>query len=182
MSALYMFSGLCVYMIGQKLIDRRLAEIEAQVRSDQPAEGLYLTYLLSSDKLTRSEVYITVTELLLGGVDTVRGLRSLSSVVCARGPTLSHFSGLLLANKKRTSCTQRQTLTAWLQVVFRISCLQADAWQYVLYILISSSHAIVQYSLDHPPVGFLCLFSCFNTVQFKIPLMYSFTLQCRPLE
>uniref|UniRef100_A0A8D2ZG60 Uncharacterized protein n=1 Tax=Scophthalmus maximus TaxID=52904 RepID=A0A8D2ZG60_SCOMX len=56
--------------IGQKLIDRRLAEIEAQVRSDQPAEGLYLTYLLSSDKLTRSEVYITVTELLLGGVDT----------------------------------------------------------------------------------------------------------------
>lgn len=56
--------------VAQTLIDRRLAEIKAQVHSGEPPEGLYLTYLLSADKLTRAEIYITVTELLLGGVDT----------------------------------------------------------------------------------------------------------------
>lgn len=34
-------------------------------------EGMYLTYLLSSNKLSLAEIYITITELLLGGVDTV---------------------------------------------------------------------------------------------------------------
>ncbi len=56
----------------QTLIDRRVAEIEAEVLSGEPAEGMYLTYLLSSGKLSRAEVYISITELLLGGVDTVR--------------------------------------------------------------------------------------------------------------
>lgn len=65
-------SKLCFRLAAQTLIDRRTAEIEAQVGSGEPAEGMYLTYLLSSDKLTRAEVYISITELLLGGVDTVR--------------------------------------------------------------------------------------------------------------
>ncbi|CAB1450368.1 unnamed protein product [Pleuronectes platessa] len=56
--------------VGQKLIDKRMAEIEARVRSGEPADGLYLSYLLSSEKLSRSQIYITITELLVGGVDT----------------------------------------------------------------------------------------------------------------
>ncbi|XP_062270456.1 sterol 26-hydroxylase, mitochondrial [Scomber scombrus] len=59
-----------LYDVAQTLINRRIAEIEAQLHRGEPAEGMYLTYLLSSDKLTRAEVYITITELLLGGVDT----------------------------------------------------------------------------------------------------------------
>lgn len=59
-------------MAAQTLINRRMAEIEAQLHSGEPADGMYLTYLLSSDKLTRAELYISITELLLGGVDTVR--------------------------------------------------------------------------------------------------------------
>lgn len=60
----------------KKLVDRRVAEIQAQDGSGEPADGLYLTYLLASDKMSRAEVYISVTELMLGGVDTVRGQKS----------------------------------------------------------------------------------------------------------
>ncbi|KAM4711304.1 sterol 26-hydroxylase, mitochondrial isoform 2-T2 [Anableps anableps] len=59
-----------LYDVAQKLVDRRMAELTAQVSSGQPAEGMYLTYLLSSNKLSTAEIYISVTELMLGGVDT----------------------------------------------------------------------------------------------------------------
>ncbi|XP_042369228.1 sterol 26-hydroxylase, mitochondrial [Plectropomus leopardus] len=65
-----------LYDVAQTLINRRVAEIEAQMSRGELAEGMYLTYLLSSDKLSRAEVYISITELLLGGVDTVRNTLS----------------------------------------------------------------------------------------------------------
>lgn len=42
------------------------------MQSGEPVEGMYLSHLLSSDHITRAEVYTCITELLLGGVDTVR--------------------------------------------------------------------------------------------------------------
>lgn len=65
------------------LIDRRMAGIEAQVSRGEPIEAMYLTYLLSSGKLTKPEVYISVTELMLGGVDTVRKQNAVASCVCS---------------------------------------------------------------------------------------------------
>lgn len=62
---------LCPPPAASSLINRRIAEIEAQVASGQLVEGLYLTHLLCSDKLSRAEIYTCITELLLGGVDTV---------------------------------------------------------------------------------------------------------------
>ncbi|XP_077422877.1 sterol 26-hydroxylase, mitochondrial isoform X2 [Vanacampus margaritifer] len=59
-----------LYDTAQKLIDSRLADIRTQTARGELTEGLYLTYLLSCDKITRREIYISVTELLLGGVDT----------------------------------------------------------------------------------------------------------------
>uniref|UniRef100_A0A3P8S3S0 Cytochrome P450 family 27 subfamily A member 2 n=1 Tax=Amphiprion percula TaxID=161767 RepID=A0A3P8S3S0_AMPPE len=59
-----------LYDVARTLIDRRVAEMEAQAIDGDAAEGMYLTYLLASDKLSRDEVYISVTELMLGGVDT----------------------------------------------------------------------------------------------------------------
>ncbi|MEQ2201578.1 hypothetical protein XENOCAPTIV_014568, partial [Xenoophorus captivus] len=73
-----------LYDVAQKLIDRRMAELKAQVCSGEPAEGMYLTYLLSSDKLSRAEVYISVTELMLGGVDTTSNTLSWALYCLAR--------------------------------------------------------------------------------------------------
>lgn len=54
------------------LIDQRVAEIAVCIQNGEPVEGLYLSHLLSSDHMSRAEVYTCITELLLGGVDTVR--------------------------------------------------------------------------------------------------------------
>lgn len=54
------------------LIDQRVAEIAVRMQNGEPVEGLYLSHLLSSDHMSRAEVYTCITELLLGGVDTVR--------------------------------------------------------------------------------------------------------------
>ncbi|XP_061571891.1 LOW QUALITY PROTEIN: sterol 26-hydroxylase, mitochondrial [Cololabis saira] len=59
-----------LYDVARTLIDRRVAEIQAQVDGGEAVAGRYLTYLLASDRLSRAEVYISVTELMLGGVDT----------------------------------------------------------------------------------------------------------------
>ncbi|KAM8902689.1 sterol 26-hydroxylase, mitochondrial [Spinachia spinachia] len=59
-----------LYDVARALIDRRISDMEAKEGRGQPAEGMYLTHLLSTHKLSRAEVYISITELLLGGVDT----------------------------------------------------------------------------------------------------------------
>uniref|UniRef100_A0A8C5DBC8 Sterol 26-hydroxylase, mitochondrial-like n=1 Tax=Gouania willdenowi TaxID=441366 RepID=A0A8C5DBC8_GOUWI len=59
-----------LYSVAQKLIDRRMAEIEVKVGSGEAVEGLYLTHLLTAGNMSKAEVYICITELLLGGVDT----------------------------------------------------------------------------------------------------------------
>ncbi|KAM9327753.1 sterol 26-hydroxylase, mitochondrial isoform 2-T2 [Pholidichthys leucotaenia] len=59
-----------LYDVAKMLIDRRMAEFEAQVQCGEPVGGMYLTHLLTSSKLSRAETYVTLTELMLGGVDT----------------------------------------------------------------------------------------------------------------
>ncbi|XP_064167785.1 sterol 26-hydroxylase, mitochondrial isoform X1 [Anguilla rostrata] len=59
-----------LYSVAQRLIDRKVEEIAEKVMKGEQVEGMYLTYLLSSSKLSMGELYISITELLLGGVDT----------------------------------------------------------------------------------------------------------------
>ncbi|XP_039998158.1 sterol 26-hydroxylase, mitochondrial [Xiphias gladius] len=97
-----------LYDVAQTLINRRVAEIEAQVRSDGPAEGLYLTYLLSSDKLNRAEVTISITELLLGGVDTTSNTLSWTLYHLAR----DHRAQDRLYREVNSVCPDRREPTA----------------------------------------------------------------------
>nr|XP_029516216.1 cytochrome P450 27C1-like isoform X1 [Oncorhynchus nerka] len=70
--------------VAQGLIDHKLAQMDAQVLAGKQVEGMYLTYLLSCDKLTLGEVYISITELLLGGVDTTSNTLSWALYQLAR--------------------------------------------------------------------------------------------------
>ncbi|XP_066520976.1 sterol 26-hydroxylase, mitochondrial [Hoplias malabaricus] len=59
-----------LFDVARHLIDKKVQQMDEQVQRGEKVEGMYLTYLLASNKLSLSEVYITITELLLGGVDT----------------------------------------------------------------------------------------------------------------
>ncbi|MBN3296754.1 CP27A protein, partial [Amia calva] len=60
-----------LYNVAQKLIDQKVKDINGMVKKGEVVEGMYLTSLLSCRKLSLREIYISITELLLGGVDTV---------------------------------------------------------------------------------------------------------------
>ncbi|KAG7467380.1 hypothetical protein MATL_G00152750 [Megalops atlanticus] len=59
-----------LYGVAQQLIDAKVEEINGKLKRGEEVKGMYLTHLLSSGKLSLGEVYISLTELLLGGVDT----------------------------------------------------------------------------------------------------------------
>lgn len=65
-------SACLFFLVARMLIDQRVAEIAVRRQSGELVEGLYLSHLLSSDHMSMAEVYTCITELLLGGVDTVR--------------------------------------------------------------------------------------------------------------
>ena len=52
------------------MIDKKVEETERRLGEQQEVEGESLTYLLSNTQLTCKEVYGSVMELLLAGVDT----------------------------------------------------------------------------------------------------------------
>lgn len=66
---------------GKTLIDRKMKELEGQVEGGKEVSG-YLSYLLASGRLSLDEVYGSVAELLLAGVDTVRARQLLPGNPC----------------------------------------------------------------------------------------------------
>ncbi|KAB5584559.1 hypothetical protein PHYPO_G00108960 [Pangasianodon hypophthalmus] len=79
-----------LYDVARTLIDRKVKQIEEKVQRGEKLEGMYLTYLLSSSKLSLAEVYVTISELLLGGVDTTSNTMSWTLYHLARDPDVQN--------------------------------------------------------------------------------------------
>ncbi|XP_076119823.1 sterol 26-hydroxylase, mitochondrial [Alosa pseudoharengus] len=59
-----------IFKFAGQLIDIKMEAIQKRVDTDQEVDGEYLTYLLSNTNMTNKEVYGSIAELLLAGVDT----------------------------------------------------------------------------------------------------------------
>lgn len=93
-------SRFSIVPVGKKLIDQKLEEIEAQLKTGNPEKTQisgYLHFLLTSGQLSPREAEGSLPELLLAGVDTVRergghGGQGLPALILGLFPTILHLS------------------------------------------------------------------------------------------
>ncbi|XP_056294166.1 sterol 26-hydroxylase, mitochondrial isoform X2 [Pseudoliparis swirei] len=59
-----------IFSFAKALIDKKLEVIQQRVDDERDVEGEYLTYLLSNTQMSMGDVYGSIAELLLAGMDT----------------------------------------------------------------------------------------------------------------
>ncbi|KAM9347319.1 LOW QUALITY PROTEIN: cytochrome P450 [Symphorus nematophorus] len=77
-----------LFKVAEKLVQKKVDEIQEKVNLDQNVEGAYLTHLLLSKQMTVTEILGSITELLLAGVDTTSNTISWSLYLLARHPEI----------------------------------------------------------------------------------------------
>ncbi|XP_036425095.1 sterol 26-hydroxylase, mitochondrial-like [Colossoma macropomum] len=75
-----------IFKFACKLIDKKMEDIQRRLDTNQEVEGEYLTYLLSNTNMSQKDVYGSVTELLLAGVDTTSNTMLWALYLLSRDP------------------------------------------------------------------------------------------------
>ncbi|KAF3695134.1 Sterol 26-hydroxylase, mitochondrial [Channa argus] len=75
-----------IFSFAKKLIDKKMKIIQQRIDNNQDVAGEYLTYLLSNTQMSVKDVYGSITELLLAGVDTTSNTLTWTFHLLSRNP------------------------------------------------------------------------------------------------
>ncbi|TRZ03754.1 hypothetical protein DNTS_009746 [Danionella cerebrum] len=75
-----------VFKFAGKMIDMKMEAIQRRLDTNQEVAGEYLTYLLSDVKMSSKDVYGSISELLLAGVDTTSNTMLWALYLLSRDP------------------------------------------------------------------------------------------------
>ncbi|XP_039505692.1 sterol 26-hydroxylase, mitochondrial-like isoform X2 [Pimephales promelas] len=75
-----------IFKFAGKMIDMKMEAIQRRVDANQEVAGEYLTYLLSNVKMSSKDVYGSISELLLAGVDTTSNTMLWALYLLSRDP------------------------------------------------------------------------------------------------
>ncbi|CAN9498485.1 unnamed protein product [Ophioblennius macclurei] len=77
-----------LFKVAEDLVNKKIQELQKNAQQDGEVEGAYLTHLLLSEQMTVTEVLASITELLLGGVDTTSNTVSWCLYNLAKNPQI----------------------------------------------------------------------------------------------
>ncbi|XP_029386723.1 sterol 26-hydroxylase, mitochondrial [Echeneis naucrates] len=116
-----------IFTFAKGLIDKKLEAIQQCVETSLDVQGEYLTYLLSNTDMSMKDVYGTITELLLAGVDTTSNTLTWTLHQLSRNPEIQNrlykeVSTFLPADQSpsATEITQIPYLRAVIKEVLRM--------------------------------------------------------------
>ncbi|XP_078083984.1 cytochrome P450 [Mustelus asterias] len=77
-----------LFYITEKLVNKKIKEMQESIDRGLSVEGEYLTYLLTSTKMTSLDIYGSLSELLLAAVDTTSNTTSWILYNLAKDPSI----------------------------------------------------------------------------------------------